>query len=162
MERFKVAMGFPMMAAAAWLCSLVALHYGDRAWWMVMFLVFVAVAAWIFGEFVQRGRKGRVFAVLLAAALLGIGYAYALESKLDWRAPISGSAASAAAPKVAPKGLPWQPWSPEAVAEARAAGRPVVIDFTAKWCPTCNTIVKPSLANSSVQKKLKEVNAALL
>jgi len=162
MERFKVAMGFPMIAAAAWLCSIVAVHYGDRTWWLVMFLVFVAVAAWIFGEFVQRGRKGRGFAALLAAALLGIGYAYALETKLDWRAPISGSAASAAAPKVAPKRLPWQPWSPEAVAAARADGRPVVVDFTAKWCPTCNAIVKPSFEKSAVQKKLKEVNAVLL
>jgi len=162
MERFKVAMGFPMIAAAAWLCSIVAVHYGDRTWWLVMFLVFVAVAAWIFGEFVQRGRKGRGFAALLAAALLGIGYAYALETKLDWRAPISGSAGPAAASIVAPKGLAWQPWSPEAVAAARADGRPVVVDFTAKWCPTCNAIVKPSFEKSAVQKKLKEVNAVLL
>ena len=36
-----------MIAAAAWLCSLVSVPYGDRAWWMVMFLVFVAVAAWV-------------------------------------------------------------------------------------------------------------------
>jgi thiol:disulfide interchange protein DsbD len=162
MERFKVAMGFPMIAAAAWLCSIAAVHYGDRTWWLVMFLVFVAVAAWIFGEFVQRGRKARGIAALLAVALLGLGYAYALESKLDWRRPISGSAVPTAASKVAPKGLAWQTWSPEAVAESRAAGRPVVIDFTAKWCPTCNTIVKPSFENDAVQKKLKEVNAVLL
>jgi thiol:disulfide interchange protein DsbD len=38
----------------------------------------------------------------------------------------------------------------------------VVVDFTAKWCPTCNTIVKPSFESDSVQKKLKEVNAVAL
>ena len=37
-----------MLAAAAWLCSILAVPYGDRACWMVMFLVFVAVAAWIY------------------------------------------------------------------------------------------------------------------
>ena len=38
----------------------------------------------------------------------------------------------------------------------------MVVDFTAKWCPTCNTIVKPSFESDSVQKKLKEVNAVAL
>src|SRR5262249_12658934 len=56
MERFKVAMGFPMLAAAVWLFSLVALHYGERSWWLILFLVIVAVAAWTYGEFVQRNR----------------------------------------------------------------------------------------------------------
>ena len=162
MERFKVAMGFPMLAAAAWLCSIAAVHYGDRTWWLVMFLVFVAVAAWIFGEFVQRGRKHRALAGLAAVVLLSIGYSYTLESKLDWRAPISENVAQDGTSKVAPKGLPWQPWSPEAVARSRAAGRPVVVDFTAKWCPTCNTVIKPSFENAAVQAKLKEVNAVTL
>jgi thiol:disulfide interchange protein DsbD len=82
MQRFKVAMGFPMMAAAVWLCSLVAEHYGDRTWWMVMFLVFVAVALWVYGEFVQRGRSQRGLAGAISVVLLIIGYTYALESKL--------------------------------------------------------------------------------
>jgi thiol:disulfide interchange protein DsbD len=162
MERFKVAMGFPMLAAAAWLCSILAVSYGDRAWWMVMFLVFVAVAAWIYGEFVQRVRKHQLVAGLFAAGLLILGYAFALENKLAWREPITETAVGGNASKVAPRGLEWQPWSPEAVAEARAAGRPVVVDFTAKWCPTCNTIVKPTFENSAVQRKLKEVNAVAL
>ena len=46
--------------------------------------------------------------------------------------------------------------------QARAAGHPVVVDFTAKWCPTCNTIVKPTLENQAVQKKLREIDAVAL
>jgi thiol:disulfide interchange protein len=159
MERFKVAMGFPMLAVAAWLCSILAVSYGDRAWWMVMFLVFVAIAAWIYGEFVQRVRKHPLVAGLFAAGLLILGYFFALENKLAWRQPL---AAEGSPSKIAPRGLPWQPWSPEAVAEARASGRPVVVDFTAKWCPTCNTIVKPTFENAAVQRKLKEINAVPL
>ena len=151
-----------MLAAAAWLCSIVAVHYGDRAWWMVMFLVFVAVAAWVYGEFVQRGRKHRGVAALFCLALLAIGYAYTLESKLEWRAPITSNVAQAGPSKIAPKGLDWQPWSPEAVAQARSAGRPLVVDCTAKSCPTCNTIIKPSFENSTVQKRLKDLNAVVL
>jgi thiol:disulfide interchange protein DsbD len=162
MERFKVAMGFPMLAAAVWLCSLVAVHYGDRAWWMAVFLVVVGLAAWIFGEFVQRGSRNRVAATIVALLLLAGGYVVAIEQHLGWRMPIQESSATANAPTVAPKGVAWQKWSPEAVTEARAAGRPVVIDFTAKWCPTCNTIVKPAFENASVQSKLKEINAVAL
>jgi thiol:disulfide interchange protein len=162
MQRFKVAMGFPMLAAAVWLCSLLAVHYGDRAWWMAVFLVFLAVAAWIFGEFVQRGSRHRLLAVLITLLLLASGYGVALEQHLNWRAPAQETASATGASTVAPKGLAWKKWSPEAVAQARSEGRPVVIDFTAKWCPTCNTIVKPAFESASVQNKLKEINAVPL
>lgn len=161
MENFKVAMGFPMLGAGVWLCSLLTIHYGERAWWMAVFLVFLAVAAWVYGEFFQRGRKHRWLAVSVSAAVLLIGYTYAADSKLRWREPL-GETTGREFPSEAPRGIIWQEWSPEAVAEARAKGRPVLVDFTAKWCPTCNTIVKPTLEKPSVQKKIREVNAVPL
>ena len=161
MQHFKSAMGFPMVATAVWLCSLVAAHYGDRAWWMAVFLVFVATAAWIYGEFVQRGTRRRGLAFSIVVLLLATGYGFALENRLMWRHPIGEGEPKAEVSTVAPKGLHWEKWSPGAVIAARAAGRPAVVDFTAKWCPNCNIIVKPSLEDSSVQAKLKELNAAL-
>lgn len=56
MERFKNAMGFPMLATAMWLFTLTITHYGKRVVWLGVFLVVIAFAAWVFGEFVQRGR----------------------------------------------------------------------------------------------------------
>jgi thiol:disulfide interchange protein len=35
--------------------------------------------------------------------------------------------------------LPWRPYSPEALAVARAQGKTVLVDFTADWCLTCKT-----------------------
>ena len=161
MQRFKVAMGFPMMAAAVWLCSLVRVHYGDRAWWMAMFLIFLAVAAWVYGEFVQRGIRHRWLGGLLSLLLLATGYGYALEKQMQWREPIKENAAVASS-SVAPRGLAWAKWSPEAVASARAGGHPVVVDFTATWCTTCSIAVKPAFEKEVVQKKLKEVGAVAL
>jgi thiol:disulfide interchange protein DsbD len=31
----------------------------------------------------------------------------------------------------------WQPWSVQALTQARDAGRPVFVDFTAAWCVSC-------------------------
>src|SRR5262249_60572496 len=41
----------------------------------------------------------------------------------------------------------------------RKQGRPVVVDFTARWCLTCNTIVKGAFENPSVRDKIKQINA---
>jgi thiol:disulfide interchange protein DsbD len=162
MQRFKVAMGFPMMAAAVWLCSLARVQYGDRAWWIAMFLIFVAVAAWVYGEFVQRSGKRPWIGRLVTVCLLVVGYGYALEREMQWREPIKEQDAASQRSSISPKGLAWEKWSPEAVAAARAAGRPVVVDFTAVTCLTCNKWVKPTFESDNVQKKLKEVNAATL
>jgi thiol:disulfide interchange protein len=160
MERFKIAMGFPMLATALWLLNLTTTFYGDRSWWLGVFLVFVGAAAWLFGTFVQRGGARRVLALLVTLGLLGGGYAWALEAELRWRSPGTGETTSGLA--LAPKGYPWRAWSPESLAEARASGRPVIVDFTAKWCQTCNTIVKPALGSEAVRAKLKAVDAIAL
>jgi thiol:disulfide interchange protein DsbD len=33
----------------------------------------------------------------------------------------------------------WEKWSPDAVAAAQAQGRFAYVDFTARWCATCQT-----------------------
>jgi thiol:disulfide interchange protein DsbD len=38
----------------------------------------------------------------------------------------------------------------------------VIVDFTAKWCVTCNATVKPALERKDVIEKLKETNSAAL
>jgi len=35
------------------------------------------------------------------------------------------------------KGLEWETWSPERVEQLLEQNRPVYVDFTAKWCLTC-------------------------
>jgi thiol:disulfide interchange protein DsbD len=160
MEKFKIAMGFPMLATVVWLFNVAASDYGTRVFWLGVFLVVVAFAVWIFGEFVQRGRKGKGIALAIVLILLAASYAYALENKLHWREMIDETDTTSLAKPSG--GIDWQPWSAEAVAQARAAGKPVLVDFTASWCVTCNAIVKPALENDSISAKLKEMNAVAL
>jgi thiol:disulfide interchange protein len=157
MERFKVAMGFPMLAAAVWLFSLVSVHYGDRTWWLAIFLVMVAVGAWVFGEFIQRHRTRPGLAIVVICGVLVAAYVWVLDGQLQWRQP-SLVTASSTGPSHIGNGVAWQTWSPAAVSAARAERRAILVDFTAKWCLTCNTIVKPALESATVRKKLQELN----
>jgi thiol:disulfide interchange protein DsbD len=162
MEKFKIAIGFPMLATTVWLFNVAASDYGSRVFWLGAFLVIVACAAWIFGEFIQRGRSGKGIAAAVLLVLLVGGYCYALEGHLHWRQMTVEKEASNALIDTSVKGPVWKPWSPEAVAQARTNGKPVLVDFTATWCVTCNVIVKPALESPAVTAKLKELNAATL
>jgi thiol:disulfide interchange protein len=157
MEKFKIAMGFPMLATVVWLFNVAASSYGKNVLWLGIFLVVIAFAAWIFGEFFQRGRKHRTTAAIVTLILLIGGYAFALEKELDWRTAMPEDTTGSL--KESADGIDWQRWSPEAVAQARAAGKPVLVDFTADWCLTCQVNKKTSIEISSVRAKLKELNA---
>lgn len=162
MVHFKHAMGFPMLATAIWLLWVATRIFGrDGALWLGLFLVVLALAAWIWGEFVQRGSQRRGLAMAISIALLGGAYGYALEGQLHWRNPARPTEAGGLT-KSSPDGIDWQPWSLEAVAKARTEGRVVLVDFTADWCFTCKANLASSLEIAPTRQKLKTLNALAL
>ena len=159
MEKFKIAMGFPMLATAMWLFWFTAPRFGKSGvLWLGLFLVILSAAAWVWGEFVQRGRKRKNLAIAIAILMIGSGYLFTLEKQLHWRTPIVSST-NATGLKASPDGIDWQPWSPEAVATARAEGHPVLVDFTADNCLNCQVNKARSLEIPATRQKLKEIGA---
>ncbi|MGA9780475.1 MAG: thioredoxin family protein, partial [Verrucomicrobiia bacterium] len=49
-----------------------------------------------------------------------------------------------------------------AVAEAQSESHPVLVDFTADWCLTCQVNKKLAIEIPSVRQKLKQINAVAL
>ncbi|MDQ6630860.1 MAG: thioredoxin family protein [Verrucomicrobiota bacterium] len=159
MEKFKIAMGFPMLATAIWIFWFTAPRFGKSGvLWLGLFLVILSAAAWVWGEFVQRGRQRKSLAIVFTILLLSGGYIFALEKKLNWRAPVTFFTIENSL-KESPDGINWQRWSPEAVAKARAEGHVALVDFTADNCLNCQLNKASSLEIPATRAKLKEIGA---
>ncbi len=123
METLKQFLAFPMYLTAAWLAWVLANQRGaDAVGLLLVAGVFLALALWWFER--SRGRGGLVRAPVLLALLATAAPLYALS-----QLPPPMRAAQAGDGVVA--------YSPEKLAELRAAGTPVFVDMTADWCVTC-------------------------
>ena len=159
MVTFKVAMGFPVMATGLWLFTLTTPHYGaDRAFWVAMFLIAAAMMAWVYGVFIQQARRSTLGGWIALLLLASVTYGWFLEKELDWRHPPgrSGLVSKPTGP------IQWTPWSLEAVNTLRRQGRPVLVDFTAEWCTTCQINKRRAIEVEPVVRRLQELHFAPL
>ena len=122
METFKQFMAFPLYATVGYLIWVLAGQASESGLLMALFgLVLVAMGAWFYGRWNAPGASaGRArFGLIAGVAVLALG---------GW----TGWPQAPAANEVT-----WEKWSPETVAKLRAEGRIVYVDFTARWCATC-------------------------
>jgi len=52
--------------------------------------------------------------------------------------------------------MPWQPFSPAALNQARAEGKTVMVDFTADWCLTCKYNLKFAIDTQEVRELVEK------
>jgi thiol:disulfide interchange protein DsbD len=165
METFKQLMAFPLYATVGWLVWVLAAQTAGDDYGLLMILfafVLVAMAAWAYGRFGQaHGKPSRQrWGTAAARALLVAGVA------LGWpQPPPAVGSSSPGAGGASGKGayaVAWQPWSPEAVAAAQAAGRTIYVDFTARWCATCQTNKAAVFSSSEVLAELARRDVLLL
>ncbi len=72
------------------------------------------------------------------------------------------AAAPAAASQAQAGGDDWQPYSAARVAELSAAGRPLLVNFTASWCLTCLVNERNAFADAAVQKVFRDKGVTLM
>jgi thiol:disulfide interchange protein DsbD len=132
METFKQFMAFPLYATVGYLVWVLAGQTTDEGLQNALFgLVLVALGVWVYGRWTAPGASaGRV-----RFGITGLIVAASAGAWLGW--PHDAAAKSAAALASGAPEVVWEPWSPEAVAKLRAEGRIVYVDFTARWCATC-------------------------
>jgi len=151
METFKQMTGFILLAAVVWLMwvfsaqtnsfSVICLTAG--------FLCF-AFGVWIYGRcgVPSAGKAKRVIAYIVAVVCFFAGFQVIILPRATWGdSNETGSENNWGG---------WETFSAERVAELRAQGKPILIDFTAKWCLICqvNHFV---LASNEVEQKLNRL-----
>ncbi len=152
METFKQVMAFPLYLTVVWLLWVLGRQTDiDAVAIALCGLVALAFALWLWSEPARRPvRHG--LAVLTALASLGL---------LAHPALTTPAARAPAAPAAATPGAA-EPYSDARLAELRAAGRIVFVNFTADWCITCKVNEKVVLENADVRRVLAEKNVAWL
>ena len=75
--------------------------------------------------------------------------------RFKWAVGIAGIvAATMVAFRTQAPTVEWQPYSEQAVKDARAAGKPVVLDFSADWCVPCHELDQNTFTDRAVAEGL--------
>jgi len=73
-----------------------------------------------------------------------------------------GTSPSAAADSSQQAASGWEPFTPALLAQYRAQGRAVFVDFTASWCLSCQVNERVILDSAAVKQHLKDSGVALV
>jgi thiol:disulfide interchange protein DsbD len=151
METVKKLFGVMMLAVAAWMLARVVPERAALLLWAVPALVL----GWLLWH-EARGRTAWVWAVRGAGVVAGL-YAMVLATG----AALGGTDPLAPIPALAARShqLPFRPIKSvaelrRAVSEARAAGRGVLVDFSADWCTSCKEMERYTFTDPRVQAAL--------
>jgi len=141
MEILKQLTAVLLFGSAIWLTWVYAQLYAkdgiNRMAALLCCYLVLAIAGWALGRWPARWGSA-------IAAVLLIAFAIALPLR-----------------KVRIETLHWDPWTPQAFAEARASGRPIFIDFTAAWCLSCQVNERAVLDSADVDTQLLSKNYIL-
>jgi thiol:disulfide interchange protein DsbD len=153
METLRQALAFPMLAVAVWLLWVLGLQVGmgGAAAVLTALLVF-SLGAWILhrtppASVASAGQRyARVGGVVLLMFSLGWGIGRFVQ-------PAGAGDAIV---------VTWEPFTASVVAERRAEGRAVFVDFTAAWCITCQVNKRVALTDDAVAAAFVDQNVALV
>jgi len=156
MDLVKQVLAFPMFLTAIWLLWVFAGQKGvDAAILVLTAAVVIGFALWMFARPNANGTvKGIAGALLLASFVapffMTSGSAAAYESATNIVTTKSGIEVKTG------------DWSPDYVEELRAAGTPIFVDFTARWCVTCQVNKRTALNTDKVRSAFAEHGVVFL
>ena len=143
MESFKQFLAFPLYATVAYLLWILNGQLPPEQLLKIYFaLTLIAFAAWIYGRWTLPIRPSSTKNVARIAALTIIAMAIWMSTQKQEDI--------------------WEPWSEEKVSALRAEGRIIYIDFTARWCATCQVNKSSVLSSDKIIDAFNELNVATL
>lgn len=153
MDMVKRALAFPMFGAAAWLVWVLAQQAGQAGLAVILAAaIALGFAGWVYGMAQQRRMAGRSFRGLYGVAALALAGIVAIVP----------SVGSNPLPARQPLVVSRETWSPARVAALRAEGKPMLVNFTASWCITCQVNDKVALTTRQVTDALAQTGTTYL
>lgn len=155
MERLKTVMAFPMFGTVVWLLWVLGEQVSNDVVAKVMVLLLVlSFSVWLMSVPTTQRRTN----LLLKCCAMGVT---TIVATWTWMGIEPGSSSGQQTHAMRNDGL-WQSWSPSAVEQARQAGTPVFVDFTAAWCITCQFNKRTTLTDPHVLSAFKAKKVLLM
>ncbi len=155
MVTLRQVLAFPMLGAVIWMLYVLETQAGFPALLVLLCsLLLAGLGAWIYGRWggLDKSFRSRVTAAAFSFILVVGTTAFAAVR----------SSATPDPTAVAPAPSSWESWTPQRLAELQAAGTPVFVDFTARWCLTCQVNEKVALQNPAVQQAFRAAGVATM
>ncbi len=152
MEILKQLTAVPIFATVIWLVWLFTQTAGANAMLgLLAGFLLLGIAGAVLGRWPAR-RVATIAAILVVcgAVALPVYAAYVFPAP-------DAETTTAKGP-----GNDWKPFTPGIVAEYQAQGKPVLVDFTAKWCLSCQVNERVVLDRADVQKRLSQSGVVLV
>ncbi len=155
MQVMRHLLAWPVFATVVWLLWVYAQQTSIHSLFAVM-LSFLVGMALIWSLHLKRGGLRTVVTCVFGVSLFA--------SFLLWHsaADMTNAITSPAAQAAPLNGQAWQDWSAQKQSDAQTAGRPVLVDFTAAWCITCQINKSTTLNSAEIQAAFKAKNVLLL
>lgn len=151
METFKQVLAFPLYATVVWLVWVLSLQAGsDGVLSAGVTLIAVGFATWLLGSRTGQPALRGALAVAVVGAALAFTVPWITSAEIPTASADKGDIAAG------------EPFSEERIAELRAAGRPVFVNFTAAWCISCKVNEQVALRTDGFRKALTDHNVAYL
>jgi thiol:disulfide interchange protein DsbD len=158
MEVLKQAVSIPIFATVIWLVWVFTQIAGTTALMgLLAAFLLLAIAGWFLGRWPGKAVATSIAAIVLLAA---IGTSVWSIRAFASAQPVSAQNASGF--ELPASGSTWQPFSPTLLAQSRAQGKPVFVDFTASWCLSCQVNERLILRRYDVERRLRDSGAVLL
>ena len=157
MDTLKQVFAFPIYASAAWLLWVLAQQASPVGLGAALGgAILIALAAWAYQKSKSSSSAGRVAAIVTATV------AVLVAILLPVRFADVAAAASGASTAGARSADEWQPYDAAEMAKLNAAGRPLLVNFTASWCLTCLVNERNAFTDSAVQEVFRNKGVTLM
>ncbi len=155
METFRRILAIPMLLTSLALAWVLGRQTGVPGLMLgLLSALLLGLGLWWLG--LRQARRVSGWPGLVVAGLAVLAAPFGLSCL-----PAATAAAAEAAPE-APEALGAVSWSPEKLAAAQAAGKPVFLYFTADWCLTCKVNERGALASDAVADHFRKQGISVM